>query len=57
MMRHWKVYRQDAIFPHHRERVDSVLLLGRRPSEVAVEDVLGPGCQCNSNLNKVFLST
>ncbi|KAM3175987.1 hypothetical protein ACTXT7_007416 [Hymenolepis weldensis] len=52
MMRHWKVYRQDAIFPHHRERVDSILLLGRRPSEVAVEDALGPGSQCNSNLNK-----
>ncbi|VUZ42869.1 unnamed protein product [Hymenolepis diminuta] len=52
MMRHWKVYRQDAIFPHHRERVDGILLLGRRPSEVAVEDALGPGCQCNSNLKK-----
>ena len=31
LMRHWRVYRQDAIFPHHKERVDSVLLLGRRP--------------------------
>ncbi|VDK33905.1 unnamed protein product [Taenia asiatica] len=27
LMRHWRVYRRDTIFPHHQERVDSVLLL------------------------------
>nr|CDS26534.1 conserved hypothetical protein [Hymenolepis microstoma] len=52
MMRHWKVYREDTIFPHHRERVDCVLLLGQQPNEVTIEDAREPGSQCESNLNK-----
>ncbi|VDO00100.1 unnamed protein product [Rodentolepis nana] len=55
MMRHWKVYRQDVIFPHHRERVDCVLLLGQQPNEATIEDAHGSESQCESNLNKVNL--
>ncbi|VDM32366.1 unnamed protein product [Hydatigera taeniaeformis] len=37
LMRHWRVYRRDTIFPHHQERVDGVLLLGRRSDGVVTE--------------------
>ncbi|KAL5106410.1 hypothetical protein TcWFU_008879 [Taenia crassiceps] len=37
LMRHWRVYRRDTIFPHHRERVDGVLLLTRQPDGVVTE--------------------
>ncbi|KAH9281845.1 hypothetical protein ECG_05589 [Echinococcus granulosus] len=37
LMRHWRVYRRDTIFPHHQERVDGVLLLRCRPDGSATE--------------------